>query len=158
VSDTVVKFPYSVSRRAHARRRRWSKNGTPKERAAKVALTLAQTVAATSADPAFALIAEKRAADIAHDEAIDAEELGYGTSEAACVRANEIEWKLARTMPATLAGVAAVLRLANQIEDAGGEWPNTDTIGPDGWHYQLRATMAAAIETLIKAAGKAVHP
>jgi hypothetical protein len=29
--------------------------------------------------------------------------------------------------------------------------------GPDGWHYQLRATMAAAIEALIKVpAGKAV--
>jgi hypothetical protein len=33
----VVKFPYSVSRRAHSRRPRWSKNGTPEERAAKAA-------------------------------------------------------------------------------------------------------------------------
>jgi hypothetical protein len=50
-----------------------------------------------------------------------------------------------------------VLRFANEIEDAGMEWPNTDSIGPDGWHYQLRATMAAAIEVLIKVpAGKAV--
>jgi hypothetical protein len=40
----------------------------------------------------------------------------------------------------------AVLRFANEIEDAGGDWPETDAIGPDGWHYQLRATMAAAIE------------
>jgi hypothetical protein len=34
------------------------------------------------------------------------------------------------------------------------EWPDTDTIGPEGWHYQLRATMAAAIEAL---GGKAVQ-
>ena len=47
------------------------------------------------------------------------------------------------------------LRFANEIEDAGLEWPNTD---PEGWHYQLRVTMAAALEALIKAqAGKAVR-
>jgi hypothetical protein len=52
-----------------------------------------------------------------------------------------------------------VLRFANEIEDAGNEWPDTDTIGPDGWHYQLRESMAVAIEALIKAqAGKAVRP
>ena len=51
-----------------------------------------------------------------------------------------------------------MLRFANEIEDAGLEWPHTDTIGPDGWHYLLRATMAAAIQALIKAqAGKAVQ-
>jgi hypothetical protein len=51
-----------------------------------------------------------------------------------------------------------MLRFANEIEDAGGEWPHTDTIGRDGWHYQLRATMAEAIETLIRVqAGKAVQ-
>jgi hypothetical protein len=30
-----------------------------------------------------------------------------------------------------------VLRFANEHEDAGGEGPNTDAVGPDGWHYQL---------------------
>ena len=30
----VIKFPFTASRRAHARRPRWSKNGTPDERAA----------------------------------------------------------------------------------------------------------------------------
>jgi hypothetical protein len=76
----------------------------------------------------------------------------------ACTVVNEADWRLATTPPTTLAGVAAVLRFCNQIEDAGMEWPATDTIGPDGWHYQLRATMAAAIEALIKAsAGKAVQ-
>jgi hypothetical protein len=114
-------------------------------------------------DPAFVLIADKLAGDIAHGEAIDAkaeaEEYGIGLDEAydRCSAAyhavNAIDWKLATT---TLAGVAAVLRFANEIEDAGLEWPNTDAIGPDGWHYQLRATMAAAIEVLIKgSAGKA---
>jgi hypothetical protein len=36
---TVVKFPYDVSRRAHSRKPRRSKNGTPEERAAKAAAT-----------------------------------------------------------------------------------------------------------------------
>ena len=122
-------------------------------------------------DPAFALIADKRAADIAHGEAIDAQDeaegrYGFRSDEAseandrclaACHAAHAIDWKLATTLPTTLAGVAAVLRFANEHEDAGGEWPNTDAIGADGWHYQPRATMAAAIEALIKApAGKAV--
>jgi hypothetical protein len=33
MADNVVKFPYSVSRRAHARKPRKSVNGTPEERA-----------------------------------------------------------------------------------------------------------------------------
>jgi hypothetical protein len=118
-------------------------------------------------DPAFALIADKRAADVAHGEAIDAEEAeehGIGRDEAsdrsmaACHAVHTIDWSLATTPPTTLAGVAAVLRFANEIEDGGMEWPNTDAIGREGWHYQLRATMAAAIEALIKVpAGKAVQ-
>jgi hypothetical protein len=162
----VVKFPSGVSRHVHARRSRRSKNGrTPEERAAKVALRRAQATARKNLDPAFTLIAEKLAADVAHCEAIDA----YGefegrrdyssdaaieaaeNSEAACQYVNDADCRLANTPPTTLAGVAAVLRFANEIEDAGLEWPDTDAIGPDGWHYQLRATMAAAIEALIKA-------
>jgi hypothetical protein len=124
-------------------------------------------VPAALPDPAFALIANKRAADIAHGKAIDAEEKaeehGIGLDEAydrcsdACHAVRAIDWKLATTLPTTLAGVAAVLRFANEIEDGGMEWPNTDAIGPDGWHHQLRATIAAAIEALINVpAGKAV--
>jgi hypothetical protein len=123
-------------------------------------------------DPALALIADKRAADVAHGEAIDAQDeasIRYGfhsdeESEAddrcgmACDAVHAIDWKLATTPPTTLAGVAAVLRFANEIEDGGMEWPHTDTIGPEGWHYQLRATMAAAVKALMKApAGKAVQ-
>ncbi|HEV3138492.1 MAG TPA: hypothetical protein VGZ26_11325 [Pirellulales bacterium] len=118
---------------------------------------------APAVDPAFALIAAKLAADVAHCKAIDAqgEIEGRGdfrsdaaieaqdNAQAACHFANEVDWKLATTPPTTLAGVAAVLRLANEIEDAGNEWPNTDTVGRDGWHYQLRATIAQAIETII---------
>jgi len=75
----------------------------------------------------------------------------------ACGVVNEADWRLATTPPTTLVGVAAVLRFANEIEDGGMEWPATDAVGPEGWHYQLRATMAAAIEALIKAqAGNAV--
>jgi hypothetical protein len=116
-------------------------------------------------DPALALIADKRAADVAHCEAIDAQDEAdgrYGSHsdeaseaddhcEAAGQAVNVIDWKLATTPPTTLTGVAAVLRFANEIEDGGMEWPSTDAIGREGWHYQLRATMAAAIEALIKA-------
>jgi hypothetical protein len=123
----------------------------------------------TAIDPAFALIAEKRAADIAHCEAIDAQDeaedkYGIRSDEAweagdrCCVAGdavNAIDWRLATTPPTTLAGVAAVLRFANEIEDGGMEWPSTDTIGPEGWHYQLRAAMAAALEALLT--GKAAQ-
>jgi hypothetical protein len=134
--------------------------------------TSAATAPTGALDPVFAVIAEKRAADIAHCEAIDVqgEFEGRGDfrspaaiearegSAAACHYANEVDWKLATTVPTTIAGVAAVLRFANEIEDGGNEWPDTDTVGPEGWHYQLRATIAAAIEALIKAqAGKAVQ-
>jgi hypothetical protein len=134
------------------------------------------TTAAATADPAFALIAAKLAGDAAHGvaiDAVDAAERQYGydcdnvpdpvedayqRSEAACHAVFEADWRLATTPPTTLAGVAAVLRFANAIEDGGMEWPATDTIGREGWHYQLRATMAAAIEALIEAqAGKAVQ-
>jgi len=128
--------------------------------------------AACAVDPAFALIAAKQAADVAHGEAIDAQDEadvkhGYDSQaawdanercEAACHAVNRVDWQLATTPPTTLAGVAAVLRFANEIEDGGMEWPATDTVGAEGWHYQLRATMAAAVEALIKgSAGKAVQ-
>ena len=70
-----------------------------------------------------------------------------------CDEVNAICWKLATTPPTTLAGVAAVLRFSNEVEDAGNEWPDTDTIGREGWHYQLRATVAAAIEEIIRQGG-----
>jgi hypothetical protein len=44
--SNVVKFPFSVSRRAHARRPRKSINGTPEERAAKAAADAAEIVQA----------------------------------------------------------------------------------------------------------------
>jgi hypothetical protein len=133
---------------------------------AVAAVVSTASFAAAPADPAFALIAAHRAAEIAHCEVIDAQdeaETKYGTRSdeaweaadrcgAMCDEINAIAWKLATTPPTTLAGVAAVLRFANEVEDAGGDWPDTDTIGPDGWHYQLRATMAAALETIIRQA------
>jgi hypothetical protein len=123
------------------------------------------TLSPIEADPALALIADKLAADVAHLHAIKAQdeaEVRTGSYSGAtrkarercgdaCDAVNEADWTLATTPPTTLAGIAAVLRFANQIEDEGNEWPDTDAIGPDGWHYQLRATMAAAIEALIEA-------
>jgi hypothetical protein len=135
-----------------------------------IAVTAIPAAEAATTDPAFARIAEKLAADVVHCETIDAQdeaEFGDDTdakAEAwqrccdACRFVNQADWRLATTPPTSLAGVAAVLRFANAIEDGGMEWPGTDTIGAEGWHYQLRATMAAAIEALIEApAGKAVR-
>jgi hypothetical protein len=68
--------------------------------------------------------------------------------EELCDSCHELEWDLANTMPTSIAGVAAVLRYANECEDKGEEWPGTDTIGSDGWHYQLRQTAARALEAL----------
>jgi hypothetical protein len=87
--------------------------------------------------------------DFTSEEVVEAQD----NNEAACDFASEVAWKLATTRPTTLAGVAAVLRFANEFEDAGNEWPNTDPIGPEGWHYQLRATMAAALEAIIPQMG-----
>jgi hypothetical protein len=130
------------------------------------------TAADRTVDPIFALIAAKQAADVAHGEAIDVQDdadvrYGYDSQQAwdadeacgeACHRAMDAAWQLVITAPTTLAGVVGLLRFANQHEDEGFEWPATDFIGRDGWHYQLRATMAAAIEAIIKAqAGQAVQ-
>jgi hypothetical protein len=134
--------------------------------AVAAAISTAALTAAAAQDPAFALIAEKLAADVAHCEAIDAQDEaedahGFDSDAAeeasqhccvACTVVNEADWRLATTPPTTLAGVAAVLQFVNEIEDSGMEWPNTDTVGSEGWHYQLRATMAQAIEALIRKA------
>jgi hypothetical protein len=119
---------------------------------------------AAEPDPIYAALAAKQAADVAHGLAIDVQDdadarYGYDSQQAwdadeaceeACHRAMDAAWQLAITAPTTLAGVAAILRFANQHEDEGFEWPDTDRIGREGWHYQLRATMAQAIEAIIR--------
>jgi hypothetical protein len=71
--------------------------------------------AAADPDPAFALIAEKLAADVAHEKAIDAQDeaesgSGFGSDAAwessercsiACQAVNEADWRLATTPPDT---------------------------------------------------------
>ncbi|MGY4281228.1 hypothetical protein ACVWXO_000448 [Bradyrhizobium sp. LM2.7] len=69
--------------------------------------------------------------------------------EQLCDSCLDLEWALVNTMPTSIAGVAALLRYANECEDQGDEWPSTDTIGADGWHYQLRQTAARALERLL---------
>jgi hypothetical protein len=69
--------------------------------------------------------------------------------EQLCHTCQELAWVLANTMPTSMAGIAAVLRYANEFEDLGEEWPDTDTIGSDGWHYQLRQTTASALQALL---------
>lgn len=66
-------------------------------------------------------------------------------SEKFCHSCRELAWEIATTAPTSVAGITAVLRYANEWEDAGEEWPGTDQIGTDGWHYQLRRTLAEAI-------------
>ena len=61
---------------------------------------------------------------------------------------DEIAWALATRAPTSAAGVAAVLRYANEYEDDGDNW-NIDTVQSEEWHYQLRQTAAKALETLI---------
>jgi hypothetical protein len=130
------------------------------------ALPAALPATAAAPDPVLALIAAHRAAEVAHCDVVDAQaeaETRYGIrsdeareaadrSGAMCDEVNAIAWRLATTPPTTFAGVAAVLRFANEVEDAGGDWPDTDTIGREGWHYQLRAIMAQALETIIRQA------
>jgi hypothetical protein len=126
----------------------------------------ARSAAAAATDPAFVVIAEKRAADIAHGVAIDAQdeaERDQGVEYLAvdedqrcyeaCWAVFDVDWRLARTVPTTLAGVAAVLRFVNEIEDGGMEWPATGTVGAEGWHHQLRASIAAAIEAIMRQVG-----
>ncbi|UQR65104.1 hypothetical protein LRP30_07595 [Bradyrhizobium sp. C-145] len=81
------------------------------------------------------------------------EEIGLRAAEdrveKLCDSCYELEWALANTMPTSIAGVAALLRYVNEVEDQGEEWPDTDAIGSDGWHYQLRQTTARALEMLL---------
>ncbi|MCC8975749.1 hypothetical protein [Bradyrhizobium brasilense] len=111
-----------------------------------------------SADPAFAAIAKHRQASADHlasiyaydwaERGTDAYYDAQDHNEVCCHAARDAAWELAATIPTTLAGVAAVLQYANEVEDEGDEWPDTDTIGADGWHYQLRQAMAAAAANL----------
>jgi hypothetical protein len=135
---------------------------------ADAAAPVGGALAPSDVDPILSLIARHRAEQQAYSDALmdraelHEDELGVTAAddrvEELCGSCQGLHWALATTTPTSIAGVAAVLRYANEFEDLGEEWPNTDEIGPDGWHYQLRATMAAAIEALIKAqAGKAVR-
>ena len=67
-------------------------------------------------------------------------------TEQLCHSCQELASAIATTVPTSMAGVAAVLRYANEWEYAGEEWPDTDTIGANGWHYQLRQSLAEALE------------
>ena len=127
---------------------------------AVVAMPAAPDSPACAVDPVFHLIAEKLAADIAHCEAIDAqgEIEGRGDfrsgaaieaqddSEAACHAVNVIDWRLATTPPTTLAGVAAVLRFANESSRAATcrcrRW-SPHARRSDGSSYHARAARDA---------------
>jgi hypothetical protein len=117
-----------IARHPQTRSRRAVLAGIATAAVLPLAVAIPTTEAATT-DPAFALIAEKLAADAAHGEAIDAQdradaEFGYDSvaaseadesCSAACWALHEIDWRIARTPPTTLRGIAAVLRFANQM-------------------------------------------
>jgi hypothetical protein len=115
---------------------------------------LAATPASSGADPIFALIARHRAEYKAYGDAILAQEPSGRWRDAdarveqLCDSCQELGWAIASTIPTTMAGVAAVLSYANEFEDLGDEWPSTDDIGPEGWHYQLRQSTLRALQAL----------
>ena len=120
-------------------------------------------VVAASADPIFALIEAKRAADVAHLEAINAvceaerrygvgsveEEAAYEAGDRPCRAACDAAWALVSTPPTTLAGVLAVLKFVNGFEDRG-DWPEEV-----GLEEQLVTTLATAIDDIIRQGGVA---
>ena len=115
-------------------------------------------VVATTADPIFALIAAKRAADVAHLDAChvlnDAEiRHGVGSNEAEvafddqglpCRTAYEGARALTSTPPTTLAGLAAVLRYVNETDEEGN-WPEDTQL-----ERQFRVTTAQAFAAIIQ--------
>jgi len=66
--------------------------------------------------------------------------------EQLCHSCDKLAWAIATTEPTSMAGVAAVLRYVNEFEGDGEEWPDTGEIGYESWHYQLRLTLAAALD------------
>ena len=59
-------------------------------------------------------------------------------------------WVLAHARPASLAGVAALLRYAAEYEDEGSDWP-CDPQTPDGeeeWMITFHQSLAAALEAM----------
>ncbi len=123
---------------------------------------LAAVAGIPTPDPVFALIEAKQAADVAHLNSCNVlneaeRRYGVGSDEAeaafidggpACHAAYEAACLLASTPPTTLAGILAVLRFVNEIEDRG-DWPEDQ-----GLERQRLVTTAQAIETIIcQAAG-----
>ena len=56
----------------------------------------------------------------------------------------------ASTPPPSAEDIALIEAARCLLTADRADWPNTDAIGPNGWHYQLRATMAPAIETIMR--------
>jgi len=56
---------------------------------------------------------------------------------------HELAWAIAETVPTSIAGVVAVLRYVNELEEGADE---EGPIGNVGWHYQLGETLAAALD------------
>jgi hypothetical protein len=110
-------IPLGVSRRVHVRRPRWSKNGTPEERAAKGSPA---PTAVAAADPIYAAIERHKAAGVAWDAAL------LEDDEADAEPLNQAGMELISTVPTTLAGiVAAGQYIRAQMSDDGTYMPHT---------------------------------
>ena len=125
----IIKLPYSVTRGAHSRKPRRSKNGTPEEREAKrtPAASVCAISGATSADPVFGLIEAHREATARHGAALreqerceqaDVPKFRYDAAcEAAC-HADIDAWRnLVSTAPQTLGGLQAWASYLNEVRE-----------------------------------------
>jgi hypothetical protein len=113
---------------------------------------------AAEPDPIFTLIEAKRVADVAHEAACHAlneaeRRYGFSSDEAdaawdaqgpACHAAFDAAHSLVSTPPTTLAGLLAVLRFVNGMQDRGS-WPEDMDL-----EQQLLLTTATAIEAIIR--------
>jgi len=118
--------------------------------------------ASREVDPIFALIEAKRVADVAHEASCHAlneaeRRYGFSSDEAAawdaqghaCHAAFDAAHSLVSTPPTTLAGVLAVLRFVNGMEDRGSWAEDMDL------EQQLLLTTAKAIEAITQQGGLA---
>lgn len=136
MTAVVVKFPYSVSRRAHARRPRKSKNGTPEQRAA--------TELSQEQNELVALVGRHRAAWLAHAASGHAYgQIRHDSPEYEPAKAaGDADWKaykeiaheLMSFVPTTVPAMVALLAYVDDFNHGGVTLPDGSwTSGPQEW-------------------------
>jgi hypothetical protein len=150
----IIKLPYNVTRGAHSRKPRRSKNGTPEERAAKAGQpatvttlrTEAQSAAPASDDPIFFEIERHRAALAAYNLAVDREDENSGQL---CSDMFLMSRCLVLTRPETRRGLIALAKyLEEQFDmeaDCAGCMSMEDKIGGKLWPQVFMRTLQHAL-------------